>query len=47
MVRHQPPYIEGNISVITLIEIRKGVSGGKVGELKKLMEEGFTIVGLG
>jgi len=36
--------IEGNISVITLIEMLRGVTENKRGELKKLIEEGFTIV---
>lgn len=36
--------IEGNISVITLIEMLRGIPERKRGMLKKVIEEGFTIV---
>ncbi|GBC69833.1 tRNA(fMet)-specific endonuclease VapC [archaeon HR01] len=42
-VKEKKP-VEGKISVITLIEMLRGIPGSKRGKLKKTIEEGFTVV---
>ena len=40
-------FIEGSLSVVTVIEILRGVKPGKRKKVKKLLEESFEIIHIG
>ena len=46
MLRDRKEFMIGNISVITLVEMLRGVDNVKRGDVKKLLEESFDIVEL-
>ena len=43
---HEKKYEVGSISIITLIEVLRGLEAGKRAQVKKLLEESFNIQGL-
>jgi predicted nucleic acid-binding protein len=46
MLRGDREFSHGYISVITLLEVLRGVSGNKVLDVKRFMEESFEVIGL-